>query len=268
MCFIWYVVYRGTLSPPLSPRQVVTDMGLTPLLARWCNLYLTPLSHILYPGEEDGRRRGDSDAGKDGKEDDGKEGEREGDIARGPFSSIHAFTIRYSLGEDTDLKEHIDDADLTLNICLGTVPFEGAHVYVCFRRRGMGDDELVYYNEMSQYVYNKRCGDELCHVPPSHNAHTHTRTHTHTHRYFKPVKPSDESTLSPPSDVTAGAAAPSLNPVRVLHAVGSGLVHRGDIRHGTEQLTAGVRSNIVIWCRHRPPRPGQAPDRLDIDTWE
>ena len=55
----------------------------------------------------------------------------------------------------------------------------------------------LYYNEMNQYVY-KRCGDELCHVPPSHNAHTHTRTHTHTGILNQNAPPPQTPQLAPP----------------------------------------------------------------------
>jgi len=40
----------------------------------------------------------------------------------------HAFTIRYKFGEDIQLKRHTDDADVTLNICLGKT-FTGGKLY-------------------------------------------------------------------------------------------------------------------------------------------
>jgi len=142
---------------------VVTDLGLTPLLFQWLSEAVNPLSHMLYDDEDN-----------------------EG---RGPFESVHAFTIRYKQGEDTDLKEHRDDSDLTVNVCLGSDFFEGALLY------------------------------------------------------FKPKRGSDET-------------------VKMQHHVGHGVVHKGNIRHGAEHLTAGVRSNLVIWCRHRPPMPGQGPSKV------
>jgi len=42
--------------------------------------------------------------------------------------SYKSFTIKYSIGEDTDLKYHYDNAEVTFNFCLGT-QFEGAEVY-------------------------------------------------------------------------------------------------------------------------------------------
>jgi len=35
------------------------------------------------------------------------------------LSSHHAFVVRYKLGEDLELSTHVDDSDVTLNVCLG-----------------------------------------------------------------------------------------------------------------------------------------------------
>jgi hypothetical protein len=40
----------------------------------------------------------------------------------------HAFTVRYQKGEDVDLRTHVDDSDITLNICLGK-QFTGSKLY-------------------------------------------------------------------------------------------------------------------------------------------
>ncbi|KAL6059557.1 Ogfod2 protein, variant 2 [Balamuthia mandrillaris] len=39
----------------------------------------------------------------------------------------HSFVVKYKLGEDLDLKEHVDDSDVTLNVCLGK-EFEGGEL--------------------------------------------------------------------------------------------------------------------------------------------
>eukprot|EP01062_Namystynia_karyoxenos_P059590 TRINITY_DN51028_c0_g1_i1.p1 TRINITY_DN51028_c0_g1~~TRINITY_DN51028_c0_g1_i1.p1 ORF type:complete len:426 (+),score=121.89 TRINITY_DN51028_c0_g1_i1:74-1351(+) len=134
----------------------VTDMGLAPLLWRWVREVITPLSRELFADPSD--------------------------PARGPFSSLHAFVVHYRVGEDTELAEHADDSDLTVNICLGKAGFEGAGLY--FRPSASGE------------------------------------------------------------------------PLRHAHSVGHAVVHRGSLRHGVEPLSRGERANLVIWCRHRPPRPG------------
>lgn len=35
------------------------------------------------------------------------------------LDSIHAFSIKYRLGEDISLDSHMDLSDITLNICIG-----------------------------------------------------------------------------------------------------------------------------------------------------
>mmetsp|Transcript_13735 Transcript_13735/g.32523 ORF Transcript_13735/g.32523 Transcript_13735/m.32523 type:complete len:97 (-) Transcript_13735:95-385(-) len=42
------------------------------------------------------------------------------------------------------------------------------------------------------------------------------------------------------------------------HTVGYAVVHKGSIHHDVRPLQSGERENLVIWCRHRPPLPGQS----------
>lgn len=91
------------------------------------------------------------------------------------FGSVHGFVIRYAMGEDRDLAEHMDKSDFTFNICLGYSGFQGATLF-------FKTDE----------------GAPLC---------------------------------------------------TYEHAVGTAVVHRGQIRHGAHPLTAGERVNLVVWCR-------------------
>mmetsp|Transcript_20713 Transcript_20713/g.33395 ORF Transcript_20713/g.33395 Transcript_20713/m.33395 type:complete len:168 (-) Transcript_20713:25-528(-) len=41
------------------------------------------------------------------------------------LTSHRAFTVDYERGKDTELREHYDDAEITLNVCLGTEDFKG-----------------------------------------------------------------------------------------------------------------------------------------------
>ncbi len=43
------------------------------------------------------------------------------------IGSQHSFTITYVKGEDEQISRHIDESEVTLNICLGGL-FEGAEV--------------------------------------------------------------------------------------------------------------------------------------------
>jgi hypothetical protein len=40
----------------------------------------------------------------------------------------HAFTVRYAPTQDKKLDKHVDNADITLNVCLGREGFKGGHL--------------------------------------------------------------------------------------------------------------------------------------------
>ena len=40
----------------------------------------------------------------------------------------HAFTVKYQAGGDLKLAKHVDDSDITLNVCLGS-DFTGGSLY-------------------------------------------------------------------------------------------------------------------------------------------
>ena len=64
------------------------------------------------------------------------------------FPSVHAFVIRYKVGEDLNLAEHMDDSDFTFNMCLGTEHFAGAGLYFKAKVRrpeGVWEDRSVHY---------------------------------------------------------------------------------------------------------------------------
>ena len=61
--------------------------------------YLMPLSRLLYP-----------------------------DWVGGALDSHRAFVVKYRIGEDLDLSYHFDNAEVTLNVCLGR-EFEGGALY-------------------------------------------------------------------------------------------------------------------------------------------
>ena len=61
--------------------------------------YLAPLARLLYPAW----------------------------VGRG-LDSHRAFVVKYGLGEDLDLSYHYDNAEVTLNVCLGR-RFAGGELY-------------------------------------------------------------------------------------------------------------------------------------------
>ena len=61
--------------------------------------YLMPLARLLYP-----------------------------DLVGGGLDSHRAFVVKYAMKEDLDLSYHFDNAEVTLNICLGA-NFTGGDLY-------------------------------------------------------------------------------------------------------------------------------------------
>ena len=68
------------------------------------------------------------------------------------FKSIHAFTIRYRLGEDTHLATHVDNSDFTYNLCLDG-NFEGATLY--FKDQACSTDVLRFDHKVGTAVFHR-----------------------------------------------------------------------------------------------------------------
>jgi len=72
------------------------------------------------------------------------------------FKSNHSFLIKYKIGEDISLKEHIDQSDITLNVCLGK-EFKGSEVYF----KGLKNDN----ESKDQYFeYHSTIGNSIIHL--------------------------------------------------------------------------------------------------------
>ncbi|CAE7869748.1 ICU11 [Symbiodinium microadriaticum] len=105
---------------------VLNQLGLEPLITELQQEYLMPLMMALYPQEADGCR------------------------------DHHCFIVRYKAGEDVGLDMHEDDADVTLNVCLGR-EFAGATLTFC----GLVTD--ANHRKM-QYTYSHEKGRAVLHL--------------------------------------------------------------------------------------------------------
>ena len=79
-----------------------------------------------------------------------------------PLRSHHSFTIRYSLGEDTDLSTHRDDSDVTLNVCLGK-QFTGGSLFFC----NTGVPQVDFNNPMQMpptFDFDHEIGTAVVHL--------------------------------------------------------------------------------------------------------
>lgn len=84
----------------------------------------------------------------------------------GPMDAHHGFVVRYTLDGDRDLGFHADDAEVTMNLCLGG-GFSGGELYFSGRRCMRHHDDPERPGEA--YVWAHRPGVALLHA----GAHRH-----------------------------------------------------------------------------------------------
>lgn len=104
---------------------VINQIGLRPLLDDLQQSCLLPLSRLLFPAEG------------------------------ASFDDHHSFMVKYRNGEDVHLDMHHDDAEVTLNVCLGKA-FTGATLSFC---GGVG--EAGHRKHMHKYTH--RLGRAVVH---------------------------------------------------------------------------------------------------------
>eukprot|EP00980_Cylindrotheca_fusiformis_P019943 scaffold7025_cov123-Cylindrotheca_fusiformis.AAC.2 len=106
---------------------IMTELGMKGMLSSLQQRYILPLSRRLFPVE-------------------GKS-----------FDDHHSFLVRYQADEDLGLDMHIDDSDVTFNVCLGEKGFTGATLAFC-----------GYFGEPDHrhlsHVYNHEIGRAVLHL--------------------------------------------------------------------------------------------------------
>ena len=80
---------------------VVNEIGMRPMITAFQQMYLWPIARRLFP------------------------------VIGAQFHDHHAFIVRYQADEDLGLDMHIDDSDVTFNVCLGQPGFTGATLQFC-----------------------------------------------------------------------------------------------------------------------------------------
>lgn len=133
---------------------VLDDFGFTPFLDELMQTAVLPLSRFLYP-----------------------------DVVGATLDNHHGFVVDYEMGKDEHLDFHVDQSDVTLNVCLGQTFTDG-----------------------NLYFGGIRCAVHQQTMPRPEEAFT------------------------------------------VQHQPGQALLHRGKHRHAAENITAGRRMNLILWC--------------------
>ncbi|KAG2392624.1 hypothetical protein C9374_011349 [Naegleria lovaniensis] len=115
--------YEKTQNVKLRPNSmnnygiVIDEIGMGKFFDTFVREYFSPLAKIMNP------------AGFD-------------------LDDHHTFLVEYFIGGDSDLSVHVDDSELTLNVCLGKPGFEGGNLFF----KGHRDDPKTY-NQYFEYKH-------------------------------------------------------------------------------------------------------------------
>ncbi|GAB2226630.1 hypothetical protein Droror1_Dr00022443 [Drosera rotundifolia] len=104
---------------------VLDDFGLEKMLGKLMDDHIRPLSKVFFP-----------------------------EVGGSTLDSHHGFVVEYGIDRDTDLGFHVDDAEVTLNVCLGK-RFSGGELFF----RGVRCDKHVNSETQPEEIL------DYCHVP-------------------------------------------------------------------------------------------------------
>ncbi|XP_054809361.1 2-oxoglutarate and iron-dependent oxygenase domain-containing protein CP2-like isoform X3 [Prosopis cineraria] len=104
---------------------VLDDLGMETMLDKLMNDYIIPLARVFFAR-----------------------------VGGSSLDSHHGFVVEYGMHRDVELGFHVDDSEVTLNICLGK-QFSGGELFF----RGVRCDEHVNTETQPEEIY------DYCHVP-------------------------------------------------------------------------------------------------------
>jgi len=128
----WCVDHRLKVYRPNSMNNygaILDDFGFYPILQEWVSQLVTPFSRFLYPH-----------------------------FGGNSLDSHHGFVVEYKMGKDVDLDFHVDDSDVTLNVCLGkkfkdgTLYFRGVRCNQHTNTPSKSGEEFNYSHEIGRGV--------------------------------------------------------------------------------------------------------------------
>eukprot|EP00475_Leptophrys_vorax_P028587 TRINITY_DN41445_c0_g1_i1.p1 TRINITY_DN41445_c0_g1~~TRINITY_DN41445_c0_g1_i1.p1 ORF type:complete len:448 (+),score=116.14 TRINITY_DN41445_c0_g1_i1:30-1346(+) len=120
---------------------VLNNVGFEQFFDKVTQEYIQPLAQLVYP-----------------------------ELAGNGFSSNYTFLVKYELGKETRIYTHADNADLTVNICLGR-KFEGGKLFFYGVREDLDEKHYVpplYPSpedaEKPAFWYNHQVGEGVFHL--------------------------------------------------------------------------------------------------------
>ncbi|ESQ34491.1 hypothetical protein EUTSA_v10007812mg [Eutrema salsugineum] len=136
----WVYDSRSTIMRPNTLNKfgvVLDDFGFESMLQKLVDDFISPIAKVLFP-----------------------------EVCGTSLDSHHGFIVEYGKDRDVDLGFHVDDAEVTLNVCLGK-QFSGGELYF----RGVRCDNHVNSESIEEEVY------DYSHVPG--HAVLHRGRHRH-----------------------------------------------------------------------------------------
>ncbi|KAJ4916447.1 putative PKHD-type hydroxylase [Raphanus sativus] len=130
----WVYDSRSTIMRPNTMNRfgvVLDDFGFESMLQKLVDDFISPLSQVLFP-----------------------------EVSGTGLDSHHGFIVEYGKDRDTDLGFHVDDSEVSLNVCLGK-QFSGGELYF----RGVRCDHHVNSEsgENENYDYSHVPGRAILH---------------------------------------------------------------------------------------------------------
>ncbi|CAN1256263.1 2-oxoglutarate and iron-dependent oxygenase domain-containing protein CP2 [Linum perenne] len=102
---------------------VLDDFGLDPMLAKLMDGYVQPMAKVFFP-----------------------------EINRLALDSHHGFIVEYGADKDVELGFHVDDSEVTLNVCLGK-DFFGGQLYFRGARCDKHVNTKTHQEEIGDYAH-------------------------------------------------------------------------------------------------------------------
>ncbi|CAH2033668.1 unnamed protein product, partial [Thlaspi arvense] len=124
----WVYESKATIMRPNTLNRfglVLDDFGFESMLQKLVDDFISPLSQVLFP-----------------------------EVCGSSLDSHHGFIVEYGRDRDVDLGFHVDDSEVSLNVCLGK-QFAGGELYF----RGVRCDDHVNSESTQEEVY------DYSHVP-------------------------------------------------------------------------------------------------------
>uniref|UniRef100_A0A0D9V1C0 Fe2OG dioxygenase domain-containing protein n=1 Tax=Leersia perrieri TaxID=77586 RepID=A0A0D9V1C0_9ORYZ len=102
---------------------VLDDFGLEVMLTQFMEQFIAPMSTVFYP-----------------------------EVGGGTLDTHHAFVVEYGKDRDVELGFHVDDSEVTLNVCLGK-HFSGGELYFRGIRCDTHVNSETQHEEMYDYIH-------------------------------------------------------------------------------------------------------------------